>query len=449
MALQRSLPTAVPARPASFMTDNLQHEPQGLWASSAAISPPSFGLPVESLDVDVVVIGAGYCGLSAALHLAEAGRSVCVLEANDVGYGASGRNGGQVLPGLKLEQTELVSRFGETGRSLWAMAEGAPEFVARLIARKSLACRFERTGALRLPHNAAARRRVYAAALDLERRGIDARWLNAVETTHVVGSQAYPGALLDMRAGSIHPLEYVRELARVAQAAGVRIHTRTPASRLERTRNGWIVHTKQARFAAGTVLVATNGYTDSLVPGLARTLLPVNSFQIATAPLDEARLRHLLIGNPCAFETRRMAIYFRKSFDGRLIFGGRASFSSRQHGAPVADYSVMTRELHARFPSLRDVPIQYRWTGLVCITPDSVPHYHEPEPGLKILVGFNGRGVALATRTGAWVAHRIAGIEDEGNFPVTPIRPIPFHQLRAPALNLAMQYYRVLDAFGA
>jgi glycine/D-amino acid oxidase-like deaminating enzyme len=431
------------------MKDNFQHEPQGLWAASAAIAPACFGPAAQSLDTDVVVIGAGYCGLSAALHLAEAGRSVCVLEAETIGYGASGRNGGQVLPGLKLGEAELVARFGESGRRLWSMAEGAPEFVAKLIARKALACRFERSGALRLPHNEAARRRVHAAALDLERRKVDARWLNAAETAQVVGSEMYPGGLLDMRAGSIHPLEYVRELARVAQASGVRIHTHTPALRLEKTRNGWLVHTAHARFAAATVLVATNGYTDALVPGLARTLLPVNSFQIATAPLDQERLDGLLVGNPCAFETRRMAIYFRKSFDGRFVFGGRASFSSRRQGAPVADYSVMTRELHLRFPSLLDVPIQYRWTGLVCITPDFIPHYHEPEPGLKILLGFNGRGVALATRAGAWAAHRIAGIEDDGDFPVTPIRPIPFHGLRAPALNLAMQYYRVLDALGA
>lgn len=430
----------------SLRTDLL---PPSLWNATSHVPASVFGPPDTALTVDVAIVGGGYTGLCAALHLAEAGRDVCVLEGTEIGYGASGRNGGQVLAGLKLGETELTARFGEPGRRLFEMAEGAPDFVALLLARKSMRCRFERSGALRLPHNEAARKRVFAAALDMQRRGVDVRWLDAAETARAVGSSSYPGALLDTRAGSIHPLEYVRELARVTQEAGARIHTRTPALKLEQTGGEWIVHTPAAPVRAKTVLVATNGYSDGLIPGLARTLLPVNSFQVATAPLDAGHLAHLMIGNPCAYETRRMAIYFRKSFDGRFVFGGRASFSSREAGAPAADYSVMIREMHARFPSLREVPVEHRWTGLVCITPDFIPHYHEPAPNLKVLLGFNGRGVALATRAGAWVAHRIAGLHDEGDMPVTPIRPIPFHGLRAPALNLAMQYYRLLDAFGA
>jgi glycine/D-amino acid oxidase-like deaminating enzyme len=423
--------------------------PPSLWNATSDVPAPLFDPLDKAISVDVAVVGGGYTGLSAALHLAEAGRSVCVLEGTEIGYGASGRNGGQVLAGLKLGEAELTARFGESGRRLFEMAEGAPDFVAQLLARKSMTCRFERSGALRLPHNEAARKRVFAAALDMQRRGVDAHCLDAAETARVVGSSIYRGALLDKRAGSIHPLEYVRELARVAHEVGARIHARTPALKLEQTGSGWTVHTPAARIQAKTVLVATNGYSDGLIPGLARTLLPVNSFQVATAPLDAVHLERLMIGNPCAYETRRMAIYFRKSFDGRFVFGGRASFSSREAGAPVADYSVMIREMHARFPSLREVPVEHRWTGLVCITPDFIPHYHEPAPNLRVLLGFNGRGVALSTRAGAWIAHRIAGVHDDGDMPVTPIRPIPFHGLRAPALNLAMQYYRVLDAFGA
>jgi len=426
------------------MTDNLQHEPQGLWASSAAIPSPSPGLPVESLDADVVVIGAGYCGLSAALHLAEAGRSVCVLEANDIGYGASGRNGGQVLPGLKLGQDELVSRFGETGRRLWAMAEGAPEFVAKLIARKSLACRFERSGALRLPHNEAARRRVYAAALDLERRGVDARWLNAVETTHVVGSQAYPGGLLDMRAGSIHPLEYVRELARVAQAAGVRIHTHTPALRLERTRNAWMVHTERARFAAATVLVATNGYAGAATPWLQRRFVPIGSYIIATTPLARDLIETIIPRRRMVFDSKHFLHYFRLTSDRRLLFGGRAVFAKPTADTTARSAEILQRDMVAVFPSLSASPVEYGWSGNVAFTRDQMPRAGRLH-GAFYAGGYCGHGIAMATCLGTLVARRMAGERIDHPLFDDHFRAIPFYYGTPWFLPIAGAYYALMD----
>lgn len=422
--------------------------PPSFWSASARIPHTPYAPLAGECTVDVAIVGGGFTGLSTALHLAEMGREVCVLEAGDIGFGASGRNGGQVLPGLKLGENELVARFGEPGRRFFALAEEAPDFLVDLLARKSLSCRFIRTGALRLPHSAVAEKRVATAARELQRRGVDAQWLDARQVRDVIGSEKYSCALLDPRAGSIHPLEFVRELARVTHESGATIHARSPAIRLERKAHGWTVHGAHGRVHAKTVVIATNGYSDDLVPELARSLLPVNSFQIATAPLDAGLQRTLLRGEPCAFETRRMAIYFRKSFDGRLLFGGRASFSSRRNDAPTADYSVMEREMHARFTQLKDVPIEFRWTGLVCITPDFLPHFHEPQTGLKILLGFNGRGVALSVRAGAWLARHISDVEDTGSMPPSAITPIPFHSMRAPLLNAAMRYYRLLDAIG-
>jgi len=198
------------------------------------------------------------------------------------------------------------------------------------------------------------------------------------------------------------------------------------------------------------VVLATNGYTDGLWPGLARTLLPVNSFQIATEPLPRGRVETILPGGHAAYDSRRLVLYFRRTADDRVVLGGRASFSSRAAESDRADdYRTLERVLAGLYPQLAGAPIAQRWTGLVCITPDFLPHYHAPEPGLHALLGFNGRGVAATVRAGAWLASRLAGQEDASvGMPATAIRPIPGHALRAPALHLAMQWNRLMDALG-
>jgi len=196
------------------------------------------------------------------------------------------------------------------------------------------------------------------------------------------------------------------------------------------------------------VVLATNAYSDGLVTGLAQSLLPVNSFQVATAPLG-ALAEKLLPGDETVYDSRRLVLYFRKSPDQRLIMGGRASFSSlRATTGQVADYSVLESVLHGVFPELRDTEIEYRWTGLVGITLDYLPHYHVLDDDLHVLVGYNGRGVALSHRLGAWLAGRLTGSQEKVEIPATPIRPFPLHRFRAPILNLGMQWNRLLDVLG-
>jgi glycine/D-amino acid oxidase-like deaminating enzyme len=205
--------------------------------------------------------------------------------------------------------------------------------------------------------------------------------------------------------------------------------------------------TPRGALFAHSVLIATNAYTDGLVPGLAETLLPVNSFQIATESLPAGVT--VLPGRETVYDSRRLVLYFRISPDGRLMLGGRASFSSsRTTSARVADYSVLEKVLNGIFPQLAGLPIAHRWTGLVGITLDYLPHYHQPEQGLHVLVGYNGRGVALSTRAGAFLGRKLAGAPEPGDLPVTPIRPVPFHRYRAALLNVGMQWNRVLDLLG-
>lgn len=422
-----------------------------LWSRSTGTAP--FDAPALEGDVtaDVAIVGGGFTGLSTALHLAEAGREAVVLEAETIGFGASGRNGGQVNPGLKLDEPALVGRFGEeAGRRFHRLGQEAPQFLADLVARLDLDCRMEHRGLLRLAHNAAAMR-VMRSNLDaLERAGVAVQRLpdrDAVEA--YAGTRAYPGGAVDPRGRSVHPLDLSRELARAAQKAGTRIFSGSRVVRLREASGGWRVETDGGAVAARQVVVATNGYTDGLVPGLARSLLPVNSFQVATEPLPEELGARILPHGNAAYDSRRLILYFRKTPDGRVALGGRASFSSDPRAdIAKADYSILERILTGIFPSLADRKIACRWTGLVCITLDHLPHYHRPAEGLHVVLGFNGRGVALSHRVGAWLARSIAGIADSGAIPPTPIAPIPFHRHRETLLNLAMQWNRVLDMLG-
>ena len=184
------------------------------------------------------------------------------------------------------------------------------------------------------------------------------------------------------------------------------------------------------------------------MPGLARSLLPVNSFQVATAPLPQDLATPILSAGHAAYDSLRLILYFRKSPDGRVVLSGRASRSRRLDGRERSDYLVLQSVLHELFPQIRDVAVTHHWTRLVCITPDFLPHYHTPSAGLHVLLGYNGRGVALSIRAGAWLGLKLAGKAQEVEVPVTPIRPLPMHRLRAPFLNAAMHWNRWLDSLG-
>ena len=417
--------------------------------ASAVTPAPRSDILGERLEADVAIVGAGFTGLSAALHLAEGGCGVCVVEAEDVGFGASGRNGGQVNPGLKLAESEVVARLGEAGRSLFRLGEESTDFLAALIERKGLECSFIRPGLIRLAHNAQAAMALQSALRSLNDRGVAAQWLDSDAVRALVGTHRYVAGILDPRGGNVQPLDLVRDLARVATTAGARIFTHSPAVRLSRDSSKWRVDCPGGCIVADHVIVATNGYVDTLMPALARSVLPVNSFQVATQPIDEASFRQILPGGHAVYDSRRLVLYFRKTPDRRVVLGGRASFvSSKVIPDDAADYAVIEQTLRSIFPQLGTTPIAYRWTGLVCVTTDSLPHYHESAPGLHALLGYNGRGVALSIRAGAWLAHRLLGVPETGEVPLTPINPIPLHAFRQPLANLVMQWHHAMDVIG-
>lgn len=415
-----------------------------LWSATATSAPATHALDADA-QTDVVVVGAGFCGLSAALRLAERGVRVTVLEAREIGFGASGRNGGQVIPGLKFDPVELRRMFGsEKGGRLIDFAAGTADAVFDLIDRHRMDVPHVRQGWIQAAHTPDALQLAERRVADWRSHGVDARLLDKGEIAGVLGTDRYFGGWIDPRAGGIQPLSYARELARVAIAAGAVVHTGSPATELLRAGSRWQVRTAAgAAVTADRVLLCTNGYTGELWPGLRKTIIDANSFQIATEPLSEHLRPSILPGGHVCSDARRLLLYYRLDHQGRLLMGGRGTFSEPRR---KSDWSQLEGVVAKLFPQAANVPIAYRWCGHLAVTRDYLPHLHEPAPGLTIDVGCQGRGVGLQTRMG----HALADYAVDGDasaLPValSPIKPFPLHSWRRLYIAAVLGWYRLLD----
>jgi glycine/D-amino acid oxidase-like deaminating enzyme len=423
--------------------------PVSIWTATAGPAPdcPPLG---GDRRADVVVVGGGFTGLSAALHLAERGAEVVLLEAVEPGFGASGRNGGQVIPGLKIDPDEMIQRFGaERGARLAEVSGGAADLVFDLVKRHRIECDARQDGWIKAAHAAGALRHVEATAREWARLGAPVEVLDRHAVAERLGTDFYVGGLLDRRGGGLNPLAYARGLARAAQGAGAAVHGRSPVLGLAREGTGWRVRTPGGAVEAGQVIIGTNAYSDLAGPhggpwpDLQRSVVPVWSYQAATRPLPEAVRRTILPHGQVCSDTRRLLRYFRLDPSGRLVMGGRGRF--RDSTDPVLYRNVMegARRL---FPQLGAPAWEFWWSGKVALTLDHLPHLHEPVPGVLAGLGYNGRGVAMATAFGKVLADRAQGLPVAGlPLPPTPIRPIPFHGVRRPILSLVVGWKRLLD----
>lgn len=428
------------------LTIDIQGFERSLWTATAT-APVEFPTLQEERRADVAIVGGGFTGLSTALHLAERGVSVTVLEAKTPGFGASGRNGGQVIAGFKHNEVptgpgidaELAARMDRFG-------DNTAQFTFDLIARLGIDCGAKQGGWVQGAHGDVALRAIERKATVLDKRGVSLEILSAAETERRLGTGWYPGSLWDPRGGTLQPLSYARGLAAAARDAGAAIFTESPVTAVARDGRGWKLTTASGgSVTAEKALFCTNGYSDRFnpIPSLSKTVIPFFSYQIATAPLSDNILKTLLADGVGVSEFRRLLGYFRIDSEGRFIMGAR--------GAPDGSmkeqsFDFARARIKQLFPALADQKMDYFWNGKVAITMDYLPRFIDQGDGLHAAVGWNGRGVAITTASGPVLADWMMGTAPKDlPLPVTPPRPISFHGFKRKVSSVVALWYDHLD----
>jgi glycine/D-amino acid oxidase-like deaminating enzyme len=412
-----------------------------LWdAAARRTRGPTVPLPDRT---DVAIVGGGYTGLSAARTLARHGVVVTVVERHRAGWGASGRNGGFVLPGFQLGADRLLRRYGaERARALFAASLEAIGFLEGLIAEEAIDCGYARRGAVTLAARPGHLRDLGRSRLTLrERLGHETTLLGPAELRGEIDSPVYYGGLLDSAAGALHPARYCEGLAAAAVRAGAVIVEGVEVLGVDRSDGRTTLATSGGPLRAAEVLVATNGYTGPAFPALRRRVVPVGSYVIATARLEPAVVRGLLPRARVMSDTWNLLHYFRVSDDGRLVFGGRASFTPTTVERSAGILAVAMRKI---FPPLAQVPIEYAWAGNVCFGRDRMPHAGRLD-GIHYALGYAGHGVALSTWLGARMGDALAGRGAIPELTGDRLRTIPFYRGVPWFLPVAGGYYRLKD----
>jgi glycine/D-amino acid oxidase-like deaminating enzyme len=397
--------------------DPLSH---GLWEKTAPEAPSAPKLVVDA-DCDVAIVGAGFTGLSAALRAAEGGASVVVLDGAEIGFGGSGRNVGLVNAGMWVMPEELPKTLGDTyGQRLLALLGDAPRAVFELVDRHRIACEIEPVGTL----HCAVNQRGLAELAERERqwraRGAPVRLLDQAEAAAKIGTNAYAGALLDERAGTIQPLAYARGLARAAIAAGARVFSSSPVLGCQADGDRWIVRTPQGAARAKWVLVATNAYTVAPWAELRAELTHLPYFNVATVPLDPTTRRTILPGRQGCWDTRQVLSSFRFDQAGRLVFGSVGAL----RGTGLSIHRAWARRALAKlFPRLAGVEFEGEWYGMIGMTSDHLPRFHRLARNVVSFSGYNGRGIAPGTVFGRCLADLTLGTIGEADLPLPVTAP--------------------------
>lgn len=409
------------------------HASDSLWEATAR---PARGTPPLKGEARayVVVIGGGFCGISCALHLAEAGCDTMLLESHTFGWGASGRNGGQLIPCFKDNPDDLIARHGpDLGNAMAELGASGGDLVASVIDRHDINCAFHRDGWILGVHSQTALPAIKERARQWRSRGRNVRILDRGEVAALTGCDQYVAGYLDPSGGGLNPMSLARGMAQAAQRLGARLHANSPAEHIARDGSGWRVTTPRGAVRCDQIVLATGAYSGNLVPVLRRSILPMQSLQLATEPLPKDIRSSILPGDHVLSDTQRLLIYFRLNEEGRLVFGGRGSTGG--DGMKAAHLARLENTMRRYFPQIGDVPVRYRWAGQVDLTPERALRVHRPEPSIWAVIGFSGRGVAIAPAVGRALADAVMrGNADDLPLAVTPMRPLPFHAVRRPAM---------------
>lgn len=422
--------------------DRAGEYPASYYAATASPMEP-FPAATGAIDCDVCVVGGGYSGLSAALHLRQAGYDVVLLDAQRVGFGASGRNGGQVGTGQRIGQDTLEGIVGhDQAHSLWDLSLESVALVRDLIAKNRIDCGWH-DGIIEAEHRAktVVEAYEYADKLQSEYDYDLIRSVNKDEMRSLVGTRAYYGGTLDMGGGHLHPLRYALGLARACHDAGVQIFEQ---SKVTKVTNDAKVTTQDADISSKYVILGCNGYLGALNDHVAKRVMPINNFIAATEPLDDPR--SLIRDNHAVADSKFVINYFRLSDDNRMLFGGGESYG---YTFPRDVAATVRKPMLEIFPQLKDARIDYAWGGTLGITMNRMPHFARMSDQVLSISGYSGHGVAMATLAGKLAADAVAGQAEKFDiFNSVPIHRFPGGpRLRTPLLILAMLWYSMRDRF--
>lgn len=420
---------------------------QRSYYEASVLRPPAAPALTERLQADVLVVGGGFAGLSSALALAERGLSVVLLEADRVGSGASGRNGGQAIVGYASGQGPFEAQLGQADADrAWDMSVQAVQRVQQRMAQHGIDADWK-SGYLYVADSARKARRLRADADDLRQRGMDVVWAEGEAVRQHIDSPRYAAAAYEQVSGHLHPLKYALGLLRAAEQAGVRVFEHSPVTQLQRGDTA-VARTAQGEVRARFVVLAGNctlsAWGPQVAPEIAPRIMPVGTYIVATPPLDPALVRRLIPSGAAVCDNNFVLDYFRFSADHRLLFGGRVSYTTL---TPPGLKELMQRRMVQVFPDLAGVPIDFVWGGFVDISMNRAPDFGRLGGNVFYLQGFSGHGVALTTLAGDLVAEAVAG--QAGRFDVLARLQ---HQrfpggalLRTPTLALGMLWHRLRD----
>lgn len=418
--------------PPSYYADNAKHL-------------PDFKPAEGKISCDVCVVGGGFTGLSTALHLAQRGYDVRLVEAQRIGFGASGRNGGQVGQGQRLDQDELEAKFGlGRAKELWKIGTQAVELVRDLASSEQVHADFH-PGIAHADHRErfVPHSQAYAEKLTTEYGYDHIQFLNREEMRAIVNSDAYYGGTLDTRSGHIDPLQLALGLARMAAAAGANLHEGSFVTKIVQGSKPR-VHTDKAQISANHLVLACNGYIGDLHSDVSQRVMPINNYVVATEPMSPEQQETIVKGNIAVADSKFIVNYFRFSDDHRLLFGGTESYGYR---FPSDIAAQVRKPLAEIFPALADIKIDHSWGGTLGITMNRLPHYELYGGNILSMSGFSGSGVALGTLSGQIAAETIAGQSER--FDIMSEIPTPRFpggaKMQHPLLVLAMLWYSLRD----
>lgn len=411
------------------------------WSVTANEAPECLSLQAD-IEADVVIVGGGLTGCRTALGLAEAGLSVVLLEANQIGWGASGRSGGQCNPVWRQTPDELAQRFGDARAEILVNTTlSAADDLFRDIEHFGVQCDAVQKGWVQAAHTRKSQRSLEHLHAGWTAAGAQIDRYEGQQVEALSGSPAYSFALFHKAGGHVHPLSLTRGYARAAQALGARVFCGQAVESMERINGQWTVSTSQGSVTARQVVLTTNAYTGTKpLPGLDKTFFPLVSIAVATEPLNSQQKASVL-PNEVTISDTRLAIYFsRYDRDGRLIFG---CVGSSDHIGKLASNRLL-KGLHTVFPQLQYIALERTWGGRIAVTPEMMPHIHEPAPGLIAALGFSGRGIAMTSVMGRALTCKVLGEPDSSlPFPVQAVTGIPFHAplkalipMAAPAMSM-------------